>query len=96
MIAKKIFGLNYFLSMPQILDFAQIFLIAAQKILISPKFLKIGRKFFPAPPAGTAVLVLHVITKAWGTLLRRGLWFVQRRCTRNSVKEHDPTFGWTN
>ena len=32
-------------------------------------------------------LVLHVVPDVWGTLLERGLWFVQRR---NLVKERDP------
>ena len=40
--------------------------------------------------------VLHVVLDIWGTLLRRGLRFVQWRRTRNSVKERDSTCAWIN
>ena len=35
-------------------------------------------------------IVLHVVPDVWGTLLRRGLQFVEGRRTRNLVKEWDP------
>ena len=41
-------------------------------------------------------LVLHMVPNVWGTLLERGLRFVQRRRTRNSAKERDPICAWTN
>ena len=41
-------------------------------------------------------LVLHVVPDVWGTLLERGLRFVQRRRTRNSAKKRDPICAWTN
>ena len=41
-------------------------------------------------------LVLHVVRDVWGTLLELGLQFVQRRRTRNSLKERDPICAWTN
>ena len=34
--------------------------------------------------------MLHVVPGIWGTLLECDLQFVQRRRTRNSVKEQDP------
>ena len=40
--------------------------------------------------------MLHVVPDVWGTLLERGLRFVQRRCTRNSMKEQDPICAWIN
>ena len=40
--------------------------------------------------------MFHVVPDVWGTLLERGLQFVQRRHTRNSVKERDPICAWTN
>ena len=40
--------------------------------------------------------MLHVVPDVWGTLLERGLRFVQRRRTRNLVKERDPIYAWTN
>ena len=40
--------------------------------------------------------MFHVVPDLWGTLLKRGLRFVQRRHTRNSVKMRDPICAWTN
>ena len=40
--------------------------------------------------------MLHVVPDVWDTLLGRGLRFVQRRRTRNSVKERDPIRIWIN
>ena len=41
-------------------------------------------------------LLLHVVPDVCGTRLERGLRFVQRRRTRDSVKERDPICAWTN
>ena len=40
--------------------------------------------------------MLHVVSDVWGTLLQRGLRFVQKRRTRDLVKERDPICAWTN
>ena len=40
--------------------------------------------------------VLHVVPDVRDTLLERSLRFVQRRHTRNLVKEPDPICAWTN
>ena len=40
--------------------------------------------------------MLHVVLIVWGTLIRRGLRFVQWRRNRNSVKKRDPICEWTN
>ena len=41
-------------------------------------------------------LVAHKMSNVFGTLLERSLRFVQRRRTRNLVKEWDLTCAWTN
>ena len=41
-------------------------------------------------------LMLHVVPIVWGTLLGRGLWFVQERCTSKLMKKPNLVCVWTN
>ena len=58
----------------------------------------------PEPDAGSDgvklasgfVIQNYVVLNVWGTLLERGLPFVQGRRICNLVKERDPICAWTN